>query len=148
MADPVNLQILDAMKTKLLTITGIGTRVYDYYLDIEEVEGLPAICFYATSEDTEGGTGVVSTTRKLWDMRVGLVGYVAGGDVRSKVYNLLKDMETVLEAEPTLGIGGVEQCRIVSRDVANIGDKDAQFMLQGMADLVANVRYRYVIGSP
>jgi hypothetical protein len=148
MPDPVNMQILDAMSTKILTITGIGARVYDYYLEWGEVEGYPAICFYATSEDTVSGTGVVSTTRKLWDMRVGIVCYVSGGDVRSKAYNLMKDIETVLAVDPTLGIGGVEQCRIVSRDVANIGSKDPQFMLRGMADLVANVRYRYVIGSP
>lgn len=148
MADAVNLQILDALRTRLLTISGIGARVYDYYRDESEVEGKPAICFIATDEDVVGDP-IASTRRKLWDMTVALVGYVEGGDVRAKAYELVKQMETVIEqSPPTLGIENVEQVRVIGKMVANMGANDPQFGIKGVAEVTVLVRYRTTIGSP
>lgn len=149
MADAVNLQILDALTTRLLTITGIGTRVYDYYRDEGDIhEGKPAICFFATDEDVIGEP-IATTRRKLWDMTVGLVAYVEGGDVRAKAYGLVKDIETVVEqAPPTLGIDNVEQARVIGKMVTNMGSNDPQFGIKGMAEVTLLVRYRTNIGAP
>lgn len=148
MADAVNKQILDAITTKLLGIAGIGTRVEDYLLDIDEVAGFPTLCFVATSEDTVDGVGVSSTNRKLWDMDVMIVGYVAGGDVRAKGYDLVKLAEAAIEADPGLGIAGVEQARVVAKAYANMGPKDEMSAFVARVELLVNCRYRYVTGAP
>ncbi len=148
MADAVNLQIMDALTTRLLTISGIGARVYDYYRDESELEGKPAICVFATDEDVLGDP-IASTNRKIWDMTIGIVAYVEGGDVRSKAYNLVKDIETVIEQDPpTLGVSNVEQIRVIGKMVANMGSTDPQFGIKGMAEVTVLARYRTTIGSP
>lgn len=147
MPNAVAQQIVDAMAVKFRTISGIGP-VLDSYEDFSQMAGYPALCVYATDENTVDGVGVSSTRRKLWDMVVGVVGYTTGQDARTKAYDLGKAAETVIEADPTLGIGGVEQARMVGRTTANIGPADDQFAYRGMVDLVFHVRYRYVIGSP
>jgi hypothetical protein len=147
-SDPVNQEIIEAVLAKLLMITGIGKRVYDGYLDISQVEGTPALCIYATNERTPENLGVSSTRRKQWDMTVGIVGYVRGDEAAKRARELARDVEVKLETDPTLGLGNVEQCRIVERTIANVVDQDPQFGFHGMIDLVASIRYRYVIGSP
>ena len=147
MADAINLQILDAFTVKLKTISGIGTRVYDQYMDESEVEGKPAICLAATDEEV-GGEPLTNTRKKLWDMEVEHVLYEAGGNVRDKLYELAKQFETVIEADPSLGIGNVEQARVVGKFVANVGSKDPQFGFKGAAVIKTLVRYRTTVGSP
>ena len=147
MAAATEITILDAFTTKLLTISGIGTRVYDYYRPIAEVEGTPAVCFWA-KESKVFGEPIASTRRKLWDMEVGMVAYVSGGDVRAKAYDLVKLIETALEADTTLGVSNVEQCRVVAKMYTNMGPNDPQSGAQGMAEITALVRFRTTIGSP
>lgn len=147
MADHVGQQVLDAMTTKLLTIPSLGTRVFDDYLTAEEVPAKPALCFYGTSSDSLG-RGVESTRRKRWGLLVGLVGYVAGEGLRQKSWDLMQSIERTLEADPTLGLGFVEQCRIIGHRTGDMLSTDPQFGIQGRFDMVAFIRYRYTIGSP
>ena len=147
MADAIEIQILDAFTTKLLTISGIGTRVYDYYLPLAKVEGTPAVCFWAVQSKVPGEP-LSTNRRKLWDMHVMIVAYVSGGDVRAKAYDLVKLIETALEADTTLGVPNVEQCRVVEKVPVNMGPKDPQFGVNGMAEMTALVRFRTTIGSP
>jgi hypothetical protein len=146
MPTPKNQEILDAMTTRFLTISGIGTRVFDYYLPYEGIPGTPTLCFYATSEDALN-RGMESTRRKMWEMVVGVVGYVEGGDVRAKAYTLAQDMENIIEAEPTVGVLGCESVRVFSRNVSNIGSEDPQYALAGRVDILFLARYRYTAGS-
>lgn len=147
MADAIEIQILDAFGTKLLTISGIGSRVYDYIRPLSEVEGTPAICFKGL-ESKVVGEPIASTRRKLWDMEVGIVVYVSGGDVRAKAYELVKQIEIVLEADTTLGVPNVEQCRVVRKVPFNMGPNDPQFGVQGEMEAAALIRFRTTIGAP
>ena len=147
MAASVEIQILDALGGKLLGISGIGTRVYDYYRAESAVEGKPAICFYAIQSSVVGDP-IASTRRKLWDLDVEIIGYVGGGDVRAKAYDLAKLIETALETDTTLGVDNVEQCRVMEKLTANMGDGDTQHGNKGVVQLAATVRFRTTIGSP
>jgi hypothetical protein len=56
-------------------------------------------------------------------------------------------MENALEADTTLGIDNVEQCRVIGKMVTNMGSEDPQFGIRGMAEVTALVRYRTTIGD-
>lgn len=153
MPDSARKQIKDALRTKLLTISGIGTRVYTYYRPIEDcVEGFPAICIWAA----EDAKGIVNTRLKAGLLKIGIVAYQAGGDVDAKIETLLQGIETAIETDPMLGLTamiadyqGISGARVTSIATASIGITEGTGNdTQGFADVTVEIPYRHQAASP
>lgn len=145
MADPLNLQIVDAMIVEMEAITGIGS-VYSYFLNDEEVESKPAICLYATEELSDQQDGVESTRRRLWGMNVGIVLYTSSDTGRADIYDLVRLIDDKFDGNTSLGLGFVQSCRLTGKTIANLGSKDPEYGIKGMAEVTAHVRFRAQIG--
>ena len=147
MADSVRRQILNALVLKLQGISAVGKRrVHRRLLDPSQVGGHPSLCIWATEDDK----AVENTRHKGGLMRVHVVGYESGGDIMGKIEALAKLVEDAIEADPGLGVdgvdsrGGISGARVDSIFTTSLG-LDGESATEDYLSLEILIPYRHLV---
>lgn len=150
MADSVRRQIINAVVTKLLGIDGIGKRVYRQLRDYEDVEGTPALCVWAAEDDKV----VENTAHKGGLLQLLITGYEAGtkddAGLSGKIELLAKSVEDAIEADPGLGVdgvdsrGGISGARVDSIFTTSLG-LDGESATEDYLSLEILIPYRHLV---
>jgi len=151
MADSVRRQIINAVVTKLLGIDGIGKRVYRQLRDYEDVEGTPALCVWAAEDDKV----VENTAHKGGLLQLLITGYEAGtkddAGLSGKIELLAKSVEDAIEADPGLGVDGVDSragqsgARVVHISTNSLGLQESGETMDSL-NVEVLIPYRHLVG--